>query len=189
MYNSVLCKYLMCHVHSYLLQSPQTSASFPPTPNHKDQHNDNLARQIYKHRTPSATLPHTKITPAYSATSRYFHLPLHYEDRTIMMNVSWGPTNINAINVSTLDFRILQHFSSNWTPPHLQKLANVSEGQVTQLYKHLIDTSEPVHSFTIKDDDKHPSTIWTILTHHGTYIGTIVISFSFVINLNIIWLL
>ena len=37
----------------------------------------------------------------------------------------------------------------------------------------MINTSEPTHLFTIKDDDKDPSLIWTILTHHGTYIGTI----------------
>ena len=38
--------------------------------------------------------------------------------------------------------------------------------------KHMIDTCEPVHLFTIKDDDEDPSLIWTILMHHGTYIGT-----------------
>ena len=66
-----------------------------------------------------------------------------------MMNVSLDTTNINAINISTLDFRILQHFSSDWTPPHLQKLTNVPEVPVMQLYEHLINTNEPVHSFTI----------------------------------------
>ena len=74
-----------------------------------------------------------------------------------MMNVSLDTANINVVNISTLDFRIWQHFSSNWTPPHLQKLATVPEVPVIQLYKHLIDTSEPVHSFTVKDDDKDPS--------------------------------
>ena len=90
-----------------------------------------------------------------------------------MMNVSLDTTNINAINISTLDFRIWQHFSSGWTSPHLQKLENVPKVPVRQLYKHMIDASEPVHSFTIKDDDKDPSLIWTILTHPGTYIGTV----------------
>ena len=56
---------------------------------------------------------------------------------------------------------------------NLQKLANIPEFQVTQLYKHMIKTGEPVHSFTIKDNDKDPSLIWTILTHPATYIGTI----------------
>ena len=64
-------------------------------------------------------------------------------------------------------------FISNWTPHHLQKLAAVPEVPVAQLYKHLMDTSESAHSFRIKDDDEDPSLIWTILTHPGTYIGTI----------------
>ena len=84
-----------------------------------------------------------------------------------MMNISLDTANINAINISTLDFRIWQHFSSNWTSPYLQKLANVPEVPVTQLYKHMIDTSEPVNSFTIKDVDKDPSLMWTILMHPG----------------------
>ena len=76
-----------------------------------------------------------------------------------MMNVSVDTANINEINISTLDFRIWQHFRSNWTPPHLQKLANVPEVPVTQLYRDMIKTSELIYSFTIKDDDKAPSLI------------------------------
>ena len=43
---------------------------------------------------------------------------------------------------------------------------------VTQLYRGMINVSEPAHLFTIKDDDKDPSLIWTVLMHPGTYIGT-----------------
>ena len=35
----------------------------------------------------------------------------------MVMNVSLDTTNINAINISTLDFRIWQHFSRYWTQP------------------------------------------------------------------------
>ena len=114
-----------------------------------------------------------RLSPACSATSRYFHLPPHYEDYTMMMNVSLDTANINVVNISTPDFGIWQHLNSNWTTSHLQKLTNVPEAPVTQLYKHMITTSEPVHSFSIKDDDKDPTLIWTILTHPGTYIETI----------------
>ena len=41
------------------------------------------------------------------------------------MNVSLDTANINAINISTLDIRIWQSFSRNWTQPHLHKLTNV----------------------------------------------------------------
>ena len=113
-----------------------------------------------------------RLSSACNATSRYIHLPPHYEDHTIMMNVSLVTANINATNISTLNFWIWQHFSSNWTPPHLQKLANLPEVPVTWLYRDMINAIEPIHSFTIKDDDKDPFLIWTILMHPGTYIWT-----------------
>ena len=112
-----------------------------------------------------------RLSPACSAKSNYFHLPPCYEDHSMVMNVSLDTANIIAINISTLDFRIWQHFSRNCTQPYLQKLTNVPEVPVTQLYRDMINTSEPIHSFTIKDDDDS-SLIWTILRHPGTYIGT-----------------
>ena len=95
-----------------------------------------------------------------------------------MMSVSLDTANIDVINISTLDFRIWQHFSSNWIPPFLQKLANVPEVTVAQLYRDMINTGEWTHLFTIKDDDEDPSLIWTILFHPGTYIGTIGMIFA-----------
>ena len=75
----------------------------------------------------------------------------------MMMNISLDTVNINAINISIQDFRIRQHINSNWTTPYLQKFTDVPEVPVAQLYKHMIDTSQPVHSFTFnKDDDKDP---------------------------------
>ena len=83
-----------------------------------------------------------RLSPSCSATSRYFHLPPCYEDHTMIMNVSLDTTNINAVNISTPDVRIWQHSNSNWTTPHLQKLANVAEVPVAQLYKHMINISD-----------------------------------------------
>ena len=100
----------------------------------------------------------------------------------MMMNVSLDTTNINVINISTPYFTIWQHFNSNWTTPHLQNLANVPEVPVAHLYKHMINTSEPVHSFTTEDDNEDPSLIWTILTHPGTYIETIGMIFAVCID-------
>ena len=125
-----------------------------------------------------------RLSPACSATSRYLLLPAYYKDHTMMINVSMDTANINAVNVSALDFRIWQHFNSNWTSPHLQKLVNVPEVPVTQPYNHMINTSEPIHSFKIKDEDQDPSLIWTILTHPGTYIGTIGMIFAVYIGVS-----
>ena len=92
----------------------------------------------------------------------------------MMINVSLDTANINAINISAPDFRIWPHFNSNKPTHHLQKLANVYVVPVTQVYKHMINISGPVHSFTFsKDDDKDSSLIWTILMHPRTNIGTI----------------
>ena len=117
-----------------------------------------------------------RLSPACSTTSRYFHLPSHYKDHSMVMNVSLDTANIYAINISTLDFRMWQHFTTNWTPTCLQKLVNIPKVLVTQLYRDMINNSESIHSFTIKDDED-PFLIWTILRHPGTYIGTISLIF------------
>ena len=114
-----------------------------------------------------------RLSSACSAISNYFHLASHYEDHSIVMNVSLHTANINTINISNLGFRIWQHFSRNWTQPYLQNLRNVPEVWVAQVYRDMINASAPIHSFTIKDDDKDSSLKWTILKHPGTYIETI----------------
>ena len=118
-----------------------------------------------------------RLSSACSATSRYFHLPLlqgsHYDDECISGYCKY------SLNILTSVFRICQHSNSNCTTLLLQKMTNVPEVPVTWLYKHMINTSEPVHSFTFnKDDDKDPSLIWAILMHSGTYIGTISMIFA-----------
>ena len=111
-----------------------------------------------------------RLFPTCSATSRYYHLPPHYEDHTVMMNASLDTANIlMQLTFQLLNFRIWQHFSSNWTPPHLHKLASVPVVPVTQLYRDMINTSEPTDLFTIKDDHKEPSLIWTTLDIHRDY--------------------
>ena len=120
----------------------------------------------------SLTLHILRLSPACSAASRYFHLHPCYEHHYMVMNVFLDTVNINAINISTLVIRIWQHFSRNWIQPHLQQSANIPEVPFTQLYRGMINNSESIHWFTIKDN-KDPSLIWTILKHPQTYIGTI----------------
>ena len=62
--------------------------------------------------------------------------------------------------------------------PTCQKLANVPKVPVAQLYRDMINTSEPIHSFTIKDNDKGPSIISTILKHPVTCKGIIGMIFA-----------
>ena len=44
--------------------------------------------------------------PACSATSPNFHLPPHYKDFALEVNISLAMANLNTINISTLDFCI-----------------------------------------------------------------------------------
>ena len=64
-------------------------------------------------------------------------------------------------------------FSNNGTPPHLQKLANVAEVPVTQLYRDITNAIESILSFKIEHVDKDPFLIWTILMHPETCMETI----------------
>ena len=114
-----------------------------------------------------------RLSPTLSATSNYFHLPPHCEYHSMVMNISLDTININTINISTLDFRTWLHFNRNQTHFHLQRLTKVPEVPVAQLYRGMINTSEPIHSFPIKDDDEDSSLTWAILKHPWTYIGTI----------------
>ena len=126
-----------------------------------------------------------RLFPVCSASYRYFCLSPCYDDHTVMINISLDTANINTINISTPDFRIWQHFNRNWTTSDLQKLTNIDEVTVAPLYKYMTNTSEAVHSFTFnKENDKDPSLIWVILTHPGTYIGTIGMSFAVCILLH-----
>ena len=109
----------------------------------------------------------------WSATSRYFHLPPHYEDYLMTVYVSLDKANLNVINISALDFNIWQCFSSNWTAIHLGKLVELPEIPVAQLYKHMTDQDGPITLFKIDRDTKEESSfMWKLLAHPGTYIQT-----------------
>ena len=94
------------------------------------------------------------------------------------MNESLDAANINTINISMLDFRIWQHFSRNWTQPHLKKLTYVPEVPVAQHFRDMINVSEQIHSITSKDDEEDSFLICTIIKHPRTYIRTIGMNFA-----------
>ena len=68
------------------------------------------------------------------------------------IHASLNQANLNAFNFSTPGFHIWQHFGSNWTIAYVQKLADVPEIQITQIYKHMIGQSEPILLFEINRD-------------------------------------
>ena len=67
----------------------------------------------------------------------------------VTMHVSLDKANHNTINLSTPDFHIWQHIDSNRATAHIQKLADITEITVTELYKHMIVQSELILPFEI----------------------------------------
>ena len=84
---------------------------FLKPPNTRPNNGNNLPRKA------TSTVPLQKpfhilrLSPAHSTASRYFHLPPHYEDHSMVMNLSLVVININPISISTLDFRIWQYLA------------------------------------------------------------------------------
>ena len=92
----------------------------------------------------------------------------------LTVHVSLNKANLNTIDISTPDFCIWQHFSSNWTAIHLEKLVDIPEIPVAQLYKHMIDHDGPTLLFQINRNTKEETSfIWKLLAYPGTYTGTI----------------
>ena len=90
------------------------------------------------------------------------------------MHVFISKVSMNAINISSQDFHIRQHFGSNWTTAHMQKFADVPEVPIAQLYRYITGQSKPILLLQInRDTEEEPSFTWKLLTHPGTYIGTI----------------
>ena len=54
------------------------------------------------------------LPPACSATSQHFHLPQHYENHGLTINISLNTANLNEINVSSSEFRIWQYPEDHW---------------------------------------------------------------------------
>ena len=124
-----------------------------------------------------------RLSPLCSATSNYFHLPPTLWESLYGNKCIPRYCQHYCYQHFNPRLRIWQHFSRNVTQPYLLKLKNIPEVPVTQLYRDMNNASEPIHSFTVKDDDEDSCLIWTIIKHPGTYIGTI--SMVFVLGIDI----
>ena len=65
------------------------------------------------------------LPPARSATSQHFHLPPHYENHRVMINIILNTANLNAVNISSLEFWVWQHLEDHWNKTQLYNLADV----------------------------------------------------------------
>ena len=114
------------------------------------------------------------LPPAYSATSQQFHLPPHYENHQITINVSLNTANLNTMNISSLGFWVWQHLEDHWNKTQLHKLADVHTVPVAHLYKYMINNSRPILLFQPADksiDDI--GSIWKLFLHTGIYVMAI----------------
>ena len=107
-----------------------------------------------------------QLPPACSATLPNFHLPPHYEDSTLEVNISLDMANLNTINISSLDFHIWQHLGKHQNESQLQQLASIPSVPVDQLYKHMINGIQHITPFTSPEESTGDTdSIWIWITY------------------------
>ena len=78
---------------------------------------------------------------------------------------------LKTINISSLEFGILQHLEDHWNKTQLHKLANIPTVPIAQLYKHLINNNGHIILFDLSYESVDDiASIWTLFSHTGIYI-------------------
>ena len=103
-----------------------------------------------------------------------FHLPPHYENSALEVNISLDMANLNMINMSSLDFHICQHLEKHQDDSQLQHLASIPSVPVDQLYRHMNNGIQPIIPFTSPEESTgDTASIWTLFSHTGVYVMVI----------------
>ena len=103
-----------------------------------------------------------QLPPACSAALPNFHLPPHYENSTLEVNISPDMAKLNTINISSLDFHIWQHLEKHQNESQFQHLASLPSVPVDQLYKHMVNGIQPIIPFTSPEESTgDTASIWT----------------------------
>ena len=114
------------------------------------------------------------LPPACSITLPNFHLPPHYKDSTLEVNISLDMPNLNTINISSLDFHIWKHLGKHKNESQLQHLASIPSIPVDQLYKHMVNGIQHITPFTSPEESTGDTDlIWTLFSHTGVYVMAI----------------
>ena len=93
-----------------------------------------------------------QLPPACSPTLPNFHLPPHYENSALVVNISLDMANLNTINISSLDFHIWQHLEKHQNESQLQHLASIPSVPVDQLYRCMVNDIQPITPFTSPEE-------------------------------------
>ena len=111
---------------------------------------------------------------AWSATSPNFYLPPRYETSNLDVNVSLNMANLHMINITLLDFHILQHLRDNRSEIQLQHLTSIPSIPVHKIYQHMISGTQHIIPFDMNDEStEDTASIWTLFSHTGMYITAI----------------
>ena len=186
---TALCTKIACSICArYSLQIRKTQQVSIPS---------QLAPSIWKLTTPSSAVT-TAVTliclgetsrsiiikkPIYilqlplacSATRSNFHLPPHYKNSALEVNISLDMANLNMINIPSPEFHIWQHFKKHQNKSQLQHLASIPSVPVDHLYKHMVNGIQPITPFTSPEESTgDTASIWTLFSHIGVYVMAIV---------------
>ena len=101
-----------------------------------------------------------------------FHLPPHYENSALEVNISLDKVNLNMINISSVDFHIWQHLEKHQNESQLQHLASIPSVPVGQLYSHMAKGIQHITPFT-EESTGDTDSIWTLFSHTGVYVMAI----------------
>ena len=111
---------------------------------------------------------------ACSATMPNFHLPPHYQNSALEVNISLDMANLNMINMSSLDFHIWQQLEKHQNESLLKNLGSISSIPVDQLYKHMVNGIQNLTPFTSPEETTGDTdSIWTLFSHTGVYVTAI----------------
>ena len=98
-----------------------------------------------------------QLPPACSATMCNFHLPPHYENSALEVNISLDMVNLNMVNISSMNFQIWQHLEKYQNESQLQHLDSIPSVPLEQLYRHM---AKGIQNITPSPHLKSQQEIW-----------------------------
>ena len=129
--------------------------------------------------TPTTPFHFLHLPPACRVTTRFFHIPAHYEDETSTANISIISANIRSTNISSTDFRIWQHFTTpTISKQHLDNLEDIPEVPIADLYRKMADTTEPKPFILPAPQSASPFTHWQNIIIVTTIVLALLISLT-----------
>ena len=102
-------------------------------------------------------------------TSIYPHI---MKIQLLEVNISLDVANLNMINISSMNFQVLQHLEKHQNESELQHLASIPSVPVGQLYSHMVKGIQHVTPFT-EESTGDTDSFWILFSHTGVYIMAI----------------